>query len=562
MSATEGWHKIESPHFVVVGDVGPSQLTNVVRTLEQFRLASARLFPSRRVDSDRPTTVVVFEGRDFRPYAPRYKGRAREDVAGYFTQSFDRNFLVMRSDAFGADSFRLVLHEYQHLVTQENIKRPPLWLQEGLSEFYSTFAAEPDGRTYILGRAIGEHMMTLNASGYLKFEELFMVDGGSPVYNEGRRVGIFYAQSWAFVHFCLLGDERKWSEPFARFLVAIVAGQNPNEAFRHEFGPDVAAFERRFRAYSHRLTFPALRFRFDESTLPSRTYERSRLSPEETEYLKARLATDPKVFEERLAKSLLANPTYRPALALRGESSLRSGSWAQAAEYLMSVAQSDPSDARTCGLAMHALNLMSRFQDALQTCAATPGEHHVMIAFERGVALDGLKRPSEAEPYYRAAGLPTSGESDLYSRAWDYLEAGLPLAAARAVGILMPRNDIDPELMTYARFARFLGFAQSGQSADARAELKAIPLDDRASPWAHAVFRFLSGTSDAEALLKLADGKDQQTEARAYVGLVLLGDDRRAEARPHLEWVVEHGNRDFSEYRVVVALLKRQTRSE
>jgi hypothetical protein len=62
--------------------------------------------------------------------------------------------------------------------------------------------------------------------------------------------------------------------------------------------------------------------------------------------------------------------------------------------------------------------------------------------------------------------------------------------------------------------------------------------------------------------LKLADGKDQETEARAYIGLVLLSDNRWVEAKPHLERVVQHGNRDFSEYSVVAAVLKRRSRSE
>jgi tetratricopeptide (TPR) repeat protein len=555
-AAAEGWNKVESKHFVVVGDVGANQLATVAQVLEQFRLASARIVPSRRVESARPTIVVVFDGNAIRPYAPRYKGRVR-DVAGYFSRRSDRNFLVMRSDAFGSGRFGVVLHEYQHLVTSENMRNAPLWLSEGLSEFYSTFRADSNGRVYEIGRPVLEHVRTLRNAAFVKLEDLFSADHRSPLYNDGSRVHVFYAQSWAFVHFCLLGDERKWNDPFTRFVQGIAGGRSPVEAFRQEFGPDTTAFERRFQNYIRRYLLPAMRVTFDESVEPSRANERSRLSVEETEYIKARLANSPEGFEKRLAASLAANPTYRPALVLKGESLLNSGAWAEAANQLAATVVADRSDPRACALAMHALNLVARHESALEMCGIPSGES-VELAFERGVALEALKRDVEAEDHFRIATRPSETPPEVYGRAWKYLEAGQWMAAARAVAILLNRTDIDAEFMAYARFARYLGLLFAGQGAAARAEMQALPLDARASGWPHAVFGYLAGASTAEALLKRAQGKDEQTEAHAYVGLELLGSGRTEEAKPHLQWVVTEGNREFSEYDVVVAVLKRQ----
>jgi len=557
--SAEQWKKVESTHFEVIGDVGYGRLISTIESLEQFRLASTRLFPARRLDSSRRLTVVVFEGSSIRPYLPRYRGRVRDEVAGYFFRAVDRSFLVMREDALRSMDLRLVLHEYQHVVTSENIQRAPTWLNEGLSEFYSTFVANPNGRSYEIGHAIVEHVRTLKSDGIIPLEEFFAVDPSSRTYNDSMRVGTFYAQSWAFIHFCMFGDEGRWGKPFARMVGAIAGGQSSLDAFRREFGADAELFTRRFRAYVFRFTMPAMRVTFDESAKPAKGYEQSMLDADETEYLKARLAVDPDFGQKRLDALLTANPAYRPARVLRGQMWVSRGMWDEAATLLHETARADGSDVATCGIAMHALNLVRRHEDVLGICPDVLSGGQPEIALERSVALDALNRKAEAKGHY---GLATSANEEVpvsvLDRVWRYLEADLPVAAAGAAGIVVRQTALDPEVGIYVRFARFLAFALGGQIEYGRKELAAATVDGRASPWAKAIYTYLTGESTDEALLKLANGKDQQTEAHAYVGLVLASTGHTGEAKPHLQWVVQNGNRDFYEYKVVAGLGKRQ----
>jgi Flp pilus assembly protein TadD len=67
---------------------------------------------------------------------------------------------------------------------------------------------------------------------------------------------------------------------------------------------------------------------------------------------------------------------------------------------------------------------------------------------------------------------------------------------------------------------------------------------------------FDAAIADATKAIELnPNDNDRQTEARTCVGVVLWLSGAAAKAREHLEWVRDHGNRDFVEYDLAVLLL-------
>jgi hypothetical protein len=59
-----------------------------------------------------------------------------------------------------------------------------------------------------------------------------------------------------------------------------------------------------------------------------------------------------------LDQALAAEPTYRPALALKAAALLTSREIERAADLLTRLAADDLTDLKTCGLAMFALNVL------------------------------------------------------------------------------------------------------------------------------------------------------------------------------------------------------------
>src|SRR5215470_729335 len=89
--AADSWNGIHSKNFEVVGEVGYGTLAKVAETLEEFRLATTRLFSERTLQSPRPLTVVVVGAGSIKNYGQGPSG----NVGGYYQSTYDRDYIVM-----------------------------------------------------------------------------------------------------------------------------------------------------------------------------------------------------------------------------------------------------------------------------------------------------------------------------------------------------------------------------------------------------------------------------------------------------------------------------------
>src|SRR6476661_3296549 len=89
------WVRVETPNFVVFGEVGEKRTRDVASEFERFREALARVLSGAATRAPVPTTVVVFDnGKSFEPYRPLYNGKAVE-LAGMFSSDRDVNRVVL-----------------------------------------------------------------------------------------------------------------------------------------------------------------------------------------------------------------------------------------------------------------------------------------------------------------------------------------------------------------------------------------------------------------------------------------------------------------------------------
>jgi len=194
--AKDTWVSVRSRNFLLVGNAAEKDIRNVAIRLEQFREVYSRLFPAAKLDSAVPTTVVVFKSdKSFKPFKPG------TNLAGFFQAGQDVNYIALTTETSGAqDPFQVIFHEYTHLLVQNTVGDAPSWFNEGLAEYYSTFTMADDQKVE-LGRPIANHVFRLRDSKMLPLKTLFQVDQLSPYYNERDKQTIFYAQSWALVHY-------------------------------------------------------------------------------------------------------------------------------------------------------------------------------------------------------------------------------------------------------------------------------------------------------------------------------------------------------------------------
>jgi tetratricopeptide (TPR) repeat protein len=255
VSAKDKWTSVRSKNFLLLGNANEKELRQVGVRLEQFREVFSRLFTTLKIDTPVPTTVIVFKNDEsYRPFKPN------ANTAGYFQSGPDMNYITLElvSDANREqDPFSIILHEYTHLLIRNTSGNVPVWFNEGLAEYYSNFTITSDQKV-VVGKPIASHVYLLREKNMLPLRTLFQVDQKSAYYNERDKQSIFYAESWALMHYLILGKEGQRMTQLSKFVDLMSAGTPMEQAFQQAFAMTFESMEKELRAYIQRDRYPIL----------------------------------------------------------------------------------------------------------------------------------------------------------------------------------------------------------------------------------------------------------------------------------------------------------------
>ncbi len=113
---------------------------------------------------------------------------------------------------------------------------------------------------------------------------------------------------------------------------------------------------------------------------------------------------------------------------------------------------------------------------------------------------------------------------------------------------------------TFASYSAIFGciaLIQSGNEADASTFAQESLDKNNDQAWPRPVLCFLAGKLKEDELWKQAQiDHGKLTEATYYLGVLGCARGNLAEGRKNLEWVAEHGDRDYEEYELSLAKLK------
>lgn len=243
VAAKDTWVSVRTNNFFLLGNANEKDIRKVGLKLEQFREVFTRLFPKLKFNTPVPTTVVVFKSdSSFAPFKPQ------ANTAGYFQAGDDVNYIALTTEVRGQqDPFNVIFHEYTHLLVNNTFESAPVWFNEGLAEYYSTFSITDDQKIR-LGTPIGNHVFLLRESKMLPLRTLFEVDHKSPHYNESKKQSIFYAQSWALMHYLIIGKAGK-VEQLGKFMELLRTKVPMEQAFQQAFETPFEVMEKDLRDY-------------------------------------------------------------------------------------------------------------------------------------------------------------------------------------------------------------------------------------------------------------------------------------------------------------------------
>src|SRR6266576_3447549 len=259
-SPLDAWTSVRTRNLFLISNAGADELRQVAAWLELFQDAFSKLLSKRVFESSVPTVGIVFRNdRDFQPFKPLYQGKPAE-LAGYFQPGDDVNYIAISLERGSRDSLNAAFHEYVHLYISNNAPQTPLWLNEGLAEFYSTF--ELADEQAVVGAPITGYIRLLRNSDQLPLASLFSVDHASAHHHERDKRGIFYAESWALVHYLMLGNNGQRQAQLGRYLSLLGAGVSVENSFNMAFQISLVDMERELNEYIHSDSFPTQRTNF------------------------------------------------------------------------------------------------------------------------------------------------------------------------------------------------------------------------------------------------------------------------------------------------------------
>ncbi len=268
------WTEVKSPHFTVITDGAVKQGRSVARHFEQIREVFRTLSPKLRVDPSDPVVILAVRNEnDLRVLLPAYWAtRGHMHPAGVFLAGPERNYVAVRMDVNSEMGYHVVYHEYVHLLESLNFSSIPLWLSEGLADFYG--AAHIEKGDVGLGYPIRGDLAVLNSGEWLPLAKLVTADSSSPYYTKGDLSSIFYAESWELTHYLFTSDNGQRAQELILYDNLIDQGMGSLQAAEQAFG-NLDKLEGELASYARKPVLNYLRVKTtvseDEQKFPAQT---------------------------------------------------------------------------------------------------------------------------------------------------------------------------------------------------------------------------------------------------------------------------------------------------
>ncbi|HEX7191595.1 MAG TPA: tetratricopeptide repeat protein [Thermoanaerobaculia bacterium] len=330
----ERWLRIVTPRFDIVSAAADYRTRDVARDLETLATALHELQPDSHAAAPRTRVVIFGRRRDAQPYFDTLMEREKAKVGGLFVGRNERG--VMLIDGSSSIEDRTPYHELIHSLLADRGPRPPLWVEEGLAEFYSN--AEFGRGEITFGFPIREHVNQIHSQPLVPIRAVF----ATRYESEGALNTIFYAESWAAVDSLIALNRRE----FPAFVADLIAGIDVEKALRTHYRRTIDDMMNAVAMYAG-FNHPIVTFRV--AAPPPHDVEPPRLlsRPDVLQHLGSVLAIVPGLeseAERHFRAALAIDPKYVRALTSIGALRLAEKEFAEADRIYKQASEIAPND--------------------------------------------------------------------------------------------------------------------------------------------------------------------------------------------------------------------------
>ena len=247
LPAKNRWVSGSVEEFTVYANTSKWVASEVVADLRQLKALFRRVYPNLVLRNLPPLRVFVLKNETTMRRFSRLVDGKPVRAAGIFTRDFEGGLILINADADREFVRKVIFHEYVHSILSPI--HLPTWLDEGLAEFYST--VEISKVDAGVGRAEGYRAARLQRAKIIPLERFFRITTHSPEYSsEKHGRGVFYAQSWALVHFLSLGLTDLPQGAFSKLVSSVITEPVVSEeTFMEITGLSFDEAEQRLKTY-------------------------------------------------------------------------------------------------------------------------------------------------------------------------------------------------------------------------------------------------------------------------------------------------------------------------
>ena len=231
------WITMQNENFLVYSSAGARDTQVALENFERVRSFFIQ-FTGAAPQKPVPISIMIFGSeKEYQPY------RFKDFAIAYYASQSGRDFIVIGK--LGDESSRIANHEYTHLVMRHFGYNLPPWLNEGIAELFSTL--KPIGKDTEFGNIILWRLQALSREAWVPLRTILEADEKSPYYNETKKAGNLYNESWALVHMLATSNEYRFK--FWDMVKMIREGTPSVEALEKTYRVPFAQLEKDLRFY-------------------------------------------------------------------------------------------------------------------------------------------------------------------------------------------------------------------------------------------------------------------------------------------------------------------------
>jgi tetratricopeptide (TPR) repeat protein len=210
------WIEVHTAHFSVITDAGDRRGREVALRMEQMRAVFGQLILKDKLKMPVPITVIALKNdNQYGTVAPSKQSMG----SGFYVPGPDRIYIVL--DLFQIDPWQSAAHPLAHYLLNFNYPPTQSWFDEGLAEYFGSIhigkqveiGADPellpewheDFFDQMQRDPNVPQSLTQLASSpvWISLPDLFTMKHDGSGTREGTHNTLYYAQSWAVVHYLL-----------------------------------------------------------------------------------------------------------------------------------------------------------------------------------------------------------------------------------------------------------------------------------------------------------------------------------------------------------------------